>query len=429
MQRKELVQLIERAEQEGATRLDLTGRGLTALPPEIGQLTSLASLDLMSNQLTALPPEIGQLTSLTSLNLSSNKLTVLPPEIGQLTSLIELLLIDNELTELPPEIGRLTNLRAFHPKINKLTTFPLEIGQLVNLRLLEAGGNPFSEFPLMICQLTNLEKLYLYESELTTLPSDIGRLIRLRQLSLYLSKLTKLPPEIGQLTSLTSLDLSLNQLTALPPEIGQLTNLTSLDLRGNSLPIPPEILEKTDEPTTIINYYLQHLVGERKSLNEAKMLLVGQGSVGKTSLVRRLVEGRFDPQESKTQGIDIRQWQVAVDGHDVRLNVWDFGGQEIMHATHQFFLTRRSLYLLVLDARLEEEENRLEYWLKIIQSFGGDSPVIVVGNKTDQHPLDVDRRGLRAKYPSIKAFVETSCATGAGIEALRAAITREVGAL
>ena len=60
-----------------------------------------------------------------------------------------------------------------------------------------------------------------------------------------------------------------------------------------------------------------------------------------------------------------------------------------MHATHQFFLTRRSVYILVLDSRLNQEENRVEYWLKIIQSFGGESPVLIVGNKvTDQHPLE-----------------------------------------
>ena len=97
-----------------------------------------------------------------------------------------------------------------------------------------------------------------------------------------------------------------------------------------------------------------------------------------------------------------------------------------MHATHQFFLTKRSLYLLVLDTRLGEDENRLEYWLKIIQSFGGDSPVIVVGNKCDQQALDLDRRGLQLKYPSIKAFVETSCQTGEGIELLKTAIQQEI---
>ena len=113
----------------------------------------------------------------------------------------------------------------------------------------------------------------------------------------------------------------------------------------------------------------------------------------------------------------------------IKFNIWDFGGQEIMHATHQFFLTKRSLYLLVLDARLTQEENRVEYWLKIIQSFGGESPVLIVGNKTDQHPLDIDRTGLQKKYPNIVGILETSAATGVGIEALKAEIAEQVNTL
>jgi len=100
-----------------------------------------------------------------------------------------------------------------------------------------------------------------------------------------------------------------------------------------------------------------------------------------------------------------------------------------MHATHQFFLTKRSLYLLVLDSRLTQEENRVEYWLKIIQSFGGESPVLIVGNKIDQHPLDIDRTGLQKKYPNIVGVFETSAATGAGIEELKAAIAEQVNNL
>lgn len=227
----------------------------------------------------------------------------------------------------------------------------------------------------------------------------------------------------------TALDLTKKGLTKLPPEIGKLTNLTKLDLSDNPLPIPPEILEKPDEPATIINYHLQHQTGRKRPFNEAKMLLVGQGSVGKTSLVRRLVENRFNPHENKTEGIDIKQWGVTADGQGIRLNIWDFGGQEIMHATHQFFLTKRSLYLLVLDAQLNEEENRIEYWLKMIQSFDGDSPIIIVGNKIDQQSLDIDRRELQAKYENIKTFVETSCESGDGIEGLKAIIAREIGSL
>ena len=109
--------------------------------------------------------------------------------------------------------------------------------------------------------------------------------------------------------------------------------------------------------------------------------------------------------------------------------MWDFGGQEIYHATHQFFLTKRSLYILTCNCRTSEDENRLEYWLKLIKSFGGESPVIIVGNKADEQPLDINRKALRDKYPNIKAIIETSCATGQGINELREKITYEVSQL
>lgn len=243
--------------------------------------------------------------------------------------------------------------------------------------------------------------------------------------------LTELPSEIGSLTNLERLDLSGNLLEALPETIANLSNLQRLDLRYNPfLPIPPEILERVGEPAVIIEYYQESQAeAKQQPLNEAKVILVGQGGVGKTSLVKRLIEDDFDPDEIKTDGIDVKRWPISVDGETICLNIWDFGGQEIMHATHQFFLTRRSLYLLVLDARKGEQESNLEYWLKLIQSFGEESPIIVVVNKTDQHPLDLNRRGLREKYPTIKAFVNTSCKHGTGIDELTDTIQHEVSTL
>jgi len=111
------------------------------------------------------------------------------------------------------------------------------------------------------------------------------------------------------------------------------------------------------------------------------------------------------------------------------LNMWDFGGQEIMHATHQFFLTKQSIYLLVLDSRLTQEENRVEYWLKLIQSYGENSPVLIVGNKIDQHPLDIDRTGLQKKYTNVAGIIETSALTGAGLKELKNAIIEQVNSL
>ena len=179
----------------------------------------------------------------------------------------------------------------------------------------------------------------------------------------------------------------------------------------------------------ILKVLLPHKTDIKMPLNEVKLLLVGQGSVGKTSIVNRLLKNEFNPHENKTDGININKWRISVKDQNFRLNIWDFGGQEIMHATHQFFLTRRSLYLLVLDCRLEEDENRIEYWLKIIQSFGGDSPVIIVGNKVDQRHLDIDRRGLQQKYKNIKSIIETSCPAGIGIDELKIMIENEVSRL
>ncbi len=383
MKKKELLKIINKVVRDKTETLDLSEKNITKLPPEIGQLTNLTRLYLHSNQLTSLPPEIGQLTNLTTLSLSINQLTSLPPEIGQLTNLTGLHLNSNQLTSLPPEIG----------------------------------------------QLTNLTTLYLHSNQLASLPPEIGQLANLSVFTLFNNQLTSLPPEIGQLTNLTELYLSSNQLTSLPAETQNLRQLKHFYIENNNLPIPPEIAAKTDDPQAIINYYFEHEAGAKRPLNEAKMVLVGQGSVGKTSLVNRLIDNCFDPDEKKTEGIEIRPWKIVVNREDVQLNVWDFGGQEIMHATHQFFLTKRSLYLLVLDCRLAEEENRIEYWLKIIQSFGGDSPIIIVGNKCDVQAMDINKSGLQAKYPQIKTILETSCKEPVGIEELKEIITQQVDAL
>jgi internalin A len=190
--------------------------------------------------------------------------------------------------------------------------------------------------------------------------------------------------------------------------------------------IPPEIWENAETPQAFFNYYFSHI---KKALNECKVLVVGQGSVGKTSIINRFLENKYDPKENKTEGIDIHRFKFRADETIYGINIWDFGGQEIMHATHQFFLTKRSLYLLVLDSRLTQEENRVEYWLKVIQSFSDESPVLIVGNKIDQHPLDIDRTGLQKKYPNIVGILETSAATGVGIDDLKVAIAEQVNNL
>ena len=398
----------------GWTEIGLGSLELIELPKEIGELIILRRLILSHNKLTSLPSEIGNLKYLEELSAPHNEISELPIETGQLSRLTQLIIPQNKLIELPTEIGKLNNLKVLNVRENRLTKLPAEIGKLKNLTSIDISCN-----------------------NLQVLPAEIGRLENLKELSA--SNLAWDGSREGN-----------NNITELPSEIRQLKKLEILDLRGNPLSIPPEILEKYDEPYTILNYYFSvfkvNAPGEMipvekeaaavqigRRLNEIKLLVVGQGSVGKTSLVQRVVHDTFDQNQNKTEGISISQWLIDDDQSKVenqqlqiKLNIWDFGGQEILHATHQFFLTKRSLYLLVLDARLTQEENRVEYWLKIIQSFGGESPVLIVGSKSDQHPLDIDRTGLRKKYPNVVGILDTSAATGAGISELRHIIAKQV---
>lgn len=97
--------------------------------------------------------------------------------------------------------------------------------------------------------------------------------------------------------------------------------------------------------------------------------MVGEGGTGKSSLLRALRDEAFVQGLSTTHGIEVGSYELLHPEDPVlalRLNTWDFGGQEIYHATHQFFLTQRSLYVIVWNARLGVEQARLDYWLKTI---------------------------------------------------------------
>ena len=83
---------------------------------------------------------------------------------------------------------------------------------------------------------------------------------------------------------------------------------------------------------------------------------MGRGQAGKSSIRDRLLFDSFDPHKPETPGIQIDRWPLSCDQETVIVRVWDFAGQEITHATHQFFLSERSIYLLVLDARADTQD-------------------------------------------------------------------------
>jgi internalin A len=101
------------------------------------------------------------------------------------------------------------------------------------------------------------------------------------------------------------------------------------------------------------------------------------------------------------------------------LSSWDFGGQEIYHATHQFFLSDRSLFVLLWNRRLGWEQAKLPYWLDIIKARAPHSRVILVATHAEGRPIDLPLAELRATYPQIVGSARVDNRTTEGIEELR----------
>ena len=201
--------------------------------------------------------------------------------------------------------------------------------------------------------------------------------------------LSTLPETIGKLSHLQQLYLSGNQLSTLPESVQSLKRLEKLFLHGNrGLGLPDEVLGPTIEEVfgprkrspkrarEILDYYFATRGAKGRALREVKLIVVGWGKAGKTTLVKRLAGEPMDPNEPETHGIMIRPLTLHCTDGELRARVWDFGGQHVLHAMHEFFLTTRSLYLLVLEQRSDRAETDAKYWLQLIHSYAGPAPVV-----------------------------------------------------
>jgi Leucine-rich repeat (LRR) protein/GTPase SAR1 family protein len=419
------------------TNLALWGNQITEIPVAIEKLTNLTNLDLSFNQITEIPVEIEKLTSLTNLALSFNQITEIPVEIEKLTSLTNLALSGNQITEIPVAIEKLTSLTNLDLWGNQITEIPVAIEKLTSLTNLNLSYNQITEIPVAIEKLTSLTNLNLSYNQITEIPVAIEKLTSLANLNLSYNQITEIPVAIEKLTSLTNLNLSGNQITEIPQWFQSFQNLDKLDLRGNPVPIPQAILgvkEYYRDPgdlQAILSFYFQTQdPNETEPLYEAKFIIVGEGEAGKTTLAKKLRDRdyKLDPNESKTHGINIINWEFTQpNGKPFRVNIWDFGGQEILHATHQFFLTERSLYTLLIDAR--RENPNLDYWLNIVRLLSDDSPVFIIKNEKQECLCQLDERQLRGEFKNLQNPVRTNLATNRGLEDIHQAIQTHITTL
>ncbi|MEM1010217.1 MAG: COR domain-containing protein, partial [Myxococcota bacterium] len=139
----------------------------------------------------------------------------------------------------------------------------------------------------------------------------------------------------------------------------------------------------------------------------------------KTTLARKIHNPNADmpTEDETTEGIVIQPYEFSLsNGKTFRLNIWDFGGQEIYHNTHQFFLTKRSLYALVADTRRNDTE--FYWWLNTVELLSDNSPVFVLKNQKDDRTPQLDEPALRERFDNLKDFHACNLGTNENLDKL-----------
>jgi internalin A len=385
----------ELAAQTG--RLDLSGLQLSELPPELGGLTSIQYLDCGNTQVSDLEPLRGLtsiqyldcgntqvsdleplrgLTSLQYLNCSFTKVSVMQPLSG-LTSLQYLNCSDTKVSDLQPLRGlnSLQNLNYSDTQVRDLQ--PLM--DLAKLEILDCSFTKVSDLePLR--GLTSLQNLDCSDTQVSDLEPlvDLQTLETLRCNNL---KIRDFPRKLLFCENLQELQLDRASIQGIPEEA--FTSDSNPFCYNCLLPLRAHILD---------------LEVEAIPINSEKILVLGNGGVGKTQLCRHLAAEPFDPTVLTTHGIALRTIAPASEG-DATKYLWDFGGQDIYHSAHTLFMRTAAVFVVLWTPEQEpmvasdnddddplDRLHPLTYWLEYVRTLGRpDSPVVVVQSQCD-HP-------------------------------------------
>lgn len=147
-----------------------------------------------------------------------------------------------------------------------------------------------------------------------------------------------------------------------------------------------------------------------------KLCLLGDGAVGKTSLVRRYVFDVFDDKYLMSFGTKVTKKSFRVGEVDLDLMIWDILGQKSQEALHAAYYRGAAGALAVCDFTRPDTMKNLKTWLGSFRSMVGDMPVIILGNKSD-----LERTFTLAELEAFGASVgcqviETSAKTGLNVE-------------
>ncbi|GJL69064.1 MAG: Rab family protein [Nitrospirales bacterium] len=389
------------------------------------ELRNLRRLELASNEIGEMGVKhLAGLTNLTMVELGYNQIGDAGVQhLAGLMNLARLGLRGNQIGDAGMQhLAELSNLTTLELGWNKIWDAGVQhLAGLTNLTRLELASNKIGDAGVQhLAGLTNLTKLELGWNKIGDAGvQHLAGLTNLRTLDLINNYLADLSP-LSNLSSMVHLNLSKTMVSDLLPlkrlfekgisakwETGE--KIWEEGIYVGDCPLihpPPEVVRQGLE--AVLNYWREIEVQGVDQLFEAKMLIVGKGRAGKTSLLRRLYQPDqpLPDEDETTKGIDIHRHDFPlVNGRTFRLNVWDFGGQQIYHATHQFFLTKNSLYILLDDTAEDHKsvtDEGFRYWLEIIELLSDRSPVLIFQNEKGGRSKVIDEAGIKGRFPNVK---------------------------
>ncbi|AGA89923.1 TIR domain-containing protein [Thioflavicoccus mobilis 8321] len=379
-------------------------------------LTNLLSLNCWNTPVIDLAP-LASIGNLQSLNCSSTPVADLASLAG-LTNLRSLECAGSPVTDLAPLAG-LTNLRSLDCEGTPVA----DLGPLINLtnlRSLDCGFTRVTDLA-PLAGLTNLQSLICRQTPVADL-APLAALNNLQSFACGNTRITDLTP-LADLANMESLDCGETPISNLPEAIVWLPRLERLILMPHPglTNIPAEVLSQGHGDNCLLRLrtHLTDLGAGAKPLQDIKVIVLGNGRVGKTQLCRRLRGKSFVENADSTHGISVISRELSLPGDETPavLNLWDFGGQDIYHGTHALFMRTRAVFLLVWSPETEQGEHThdglalrnqpLPYWLEYIRHLGGvRSPVVVVQTRCDSG------LGESPNLPVDASFLQTLLADG-----------------
>ena len=164
-----------------------------------------------------------------------------------------------------------------------------------------------------------------------------------------------------------------------------------------------------------------------------KVTVVGDGGVGKTSLIQKFTKGKFKTDYIKTIGAQLTHYETEINGYKIELLFWDIAGQDDFHFLRPSFYRASKAVIIVYS--LEENNlgersfDNVTSWYEDVKQYCGEIPVVVFANKVDlinKQTLDKAKIQNLVEERNFLGYYITSAKTGQGLDHAFNALSKEI---